>query len=119
MDFSGAPVVPLFPQIGPNLPPANPQVGTTRAPIEIRPGTDLPGEISGRPFSGHAFDRMQERGIPPSVVMDTILGGRQSPGTRPNATQYYDPVNNTTIVVNSTTVNVVTVRNGPPSNSRP
>lgn len=114
---SGAPVIPLFPRIGPTLPPANPQVGTTRAPIEIRPGTNLLGEINGRPFSGHAFDRMQGRGLPPSAVMDALLGGRPSPGSRPNTTQHYDPVNNITVVTNSTTGNVITVRNGPPSNT--
>lgn len=112
---SGAPGIPLFPRIGPSLPPAYPQVGTTRAPIEVLWGTNSPGEISGRPFSGHAFDRMQERGIPPSVVINTLFVGRTSPGNLPNITQYFEPVNNVTVVVNSTTGNVVTVRNGPPS----
>jgi hypothetical protein len=114
---SGAPVIPLFPRIGPTLPPANPQVGTTRNPIEIRPGTNSPGEFGGVPFSGHAFDRTQGRGIPPSVVTNTIFTGRPSPGSRPNTTQYFDPVNNVTVVVNSTTGNVITIRNGPPSNT--
>jgi RHS repeat-associated protein len=108
---------PLFPRIGPTLPPANPPVGTTRNPIEIRPGTNSPGEFGGVPFSGHSFDRTQGRGIPPSVVTNTILTGRPSPGSRPNTTQYYDPVNNVTVVVNSTTGNVITIRNGPPSNT--
>ena len=76
----GAPVIPLFPRIGPTLPPANPQVGTTRNPIEIRRGTNSPGEFGGVPFSGHAFDRTQGRGIPPSVVINTIFNGRPSPG---------------------------------------
>ncbi|WP_284415094.1 RHS repeat-associated core domain-containing protein [Acidovorax sp. SUPP2539] len=114
---SGAPVIPIFPRIGPTLPPPNPQVGTTRAPVEVRPGSNLPGEINGRSFSGHAFDRMQGRGLPPSAVIDTLLYGRQNPGSRPNTTQFHDPVNNITVVTNSTTGNVITVRNGPPSNS--
>ena len=113
----GAPVIPLFPRMGQTLPPANPQVGTTRAPIEVRPGTNLPGEVNGRPFSGHAFDRMQGRSRPPSAVIDALLSGRQNPGSRPNTTQHYDPVNNITVVTNSTTGNVITVRNGPPSNT--
>ena len=114
---TGPSAQPMFPRIGPTLPPANPQVGTVRNPIEIRPGTNLPGEFNGVPFSGHSFDRTQGRGIPPSVVIDTILTGRSTPGSRPNTTQYYDPVNNVTVVVNATTGNVITLRPGPPSNS--
>jgi hypothetical protein len=40
----------------------------------------LPGEINGRPYSGHAFDRMQGRGIPPSAVEDAIANGEARPG---------------------------------------
>jgi RHS repeat-associated protein len=42
-------------------------VGSLRSPIEIRPGTNPPGAYGGQPFSGHAFDRLQGRGIPPSA----------------------------------------------------
>ncbi|WCM86433.1 hypothetical protein [Acidovorax sp. NCPPB 3576] len=77
----------------------------------------MPGEINSRPFSEHAFDRMQGRGVYPSAVIDTLLYGRQNPGSRPNTTQFHDPVNNITVVTNSITGNVITVRNGPPSNS--
>jgi RHS repeat-associated protein len=115
----GGPVVPMFPRIGPTLPPANPQVGTTRNPIEIPRGTNAPGQFGGVPFSGHAFDRTQGRGIPPSVVTNTIFTGQRSPGSLPNTTQYYDRVNNVTVVVNSTTGNVITIRNGPPSTTCP
>jgi len=45
-----APVIPLFPRIGPTLPPANPQVGTIRNPVEIRLGTNSPGEFGGGAF---------------------------------------------------------------------
>jgi RHS repeat-associated protein len=108
------PVQPMFPRIGPTY---QPPPATTRNPIEIRPGTNSPGEFGGVPFSGHAFDRVQGRGIPASVITNTIFTGRPSPGSRPNTTQYYDPVNNVTVVVNSTTGNVITIRNGPPSNT--
>jgi RHS repeat-associated protein len=96
-------------------PPSVAPVGRGGAPVEIRPGTNLPGEVGGRTYSGHAFDRMQGRGLVPSVIENTILLGRPSPGSRPNTTQYYDPINNTTVVVNSTTGRVITVRQGPPS----
>ena len=38
------------------------------------------GTVNGRNYSGHAFDRMQERGLAPSVVEDTIRRGSQSHG---------------------------------------
>jgi RHS repeat-associated protein len=105
---------PMFPRIGPTY---QPLPAITRSPIEIRPGTNSPGEFGGVPFSGHALDHVQGRGIPASVITNTIFAGRPSPGSRPNTTQYYDPVNNVTVVVNSTTGNVITIRNGPPSST--
>lgn len=39
-----------------------------------------PETIGGRPYSGHALDRMEERGLVPSVVEDTIARGAQSAG---------------------------------------
>jgi RHS repeat-associated protein len=111
------PTQPLYPSIGSSRPTS--PVGSTRSPIEVRPGTNSSGEVGGRSFSGHSFDRTQGRGIPPSVVLDTILVGRPSPGSRPNTTQYYNPTNNVTVVVNSSTGNVITVRNGPPSSTCP
>ncbi len=108
---------PVFPPLG--TPSPTSPVGNTRSPIEVRPGTNSSGDVGGQPFSGHAFDWMQGRGIPPSAVTNTVLTGQRSPGSRPGTTQYYDPVNNVTVVVNSTTGNVITVRNGPPSQTCP
>jgi RHS repeat-associated protein len=62
-----------------------------------------PTTIGGRPFSGHAIDQMQARGIPPSVVENTIQHGRPFPGNTPGTTGYYDPVNNVRVITNSTT----------------
>jgi hypothetical protein len=73
-----------------------------------------PTTIGGRPFSGHAIDQMQVRGIPPSVVENTIQHGRPFPGNTPGTTGYYDPVNNVRVITNSTTGNVVTVIPGAP-----
>ena len=55
---------------------AAPPVGSKRSPIEIQPGTNAPANIDGRDYTGHALDRMQGRGIPPSVVNDTIANGQ-------------------------------------------
>jgi RHS repeat-associated protein len=41
-------------------------------PINIADGTNAPGKVYGRSYSGHAFDRMQGRGIPPSAVEEAI-----------------------------------------------
>ena len=36
--------------------------------------------IGGRPYSGHALDRMQQRGLVPSVVEETIANGTKTAG---------------------------------------
>jgi Domain of unknown function (DUF4258) len=41
---------------------------------------NAPDVIGGRPYSGHALDRMQERGLVPSVVEDTISRGAGASG---------------------------------------
>jgi len=41
---------------------------------------NAPGTVSGRDYSGHAFDRMQERGLTPSVIEDTIQRGTSTAG---------------------------------------
>jgi hypothetical protein len=57
---------------------------------------------------------MQARGIPPSVVENTIQHGQPYPGNTPGTTVYYDPVNNVRVVTNNTTGNVITVIPGAP-----
>ena len=37
----------------------------------------------GRDYSGHAFDRMQERGVTPSVVENAIKNGERTLGNQP------------------------------------
>ena len=55
-------------------------VGRRGSPIRIDPGTNIPTEINGTQYTGHALDQMQGRGIPPSVVQNTIDVGTTSPG---------------------------------------
>jgi hypothetical protein len=43
--------------------------------------------IGGRLYSGHALDRLQERGAVPSVVEDIISSGTRSPGRYPGTTE--------------------------------
>ena len=95
-------------------PPASAPVGSSRSPIEIQPRTNEPATIGNTPFSGHAIDRMQGRGIPPSAVTDTILNGQTSPGKEPGTTAHYSPANNLTVFTNDATGNAITIHKGHP-----
>ncbi|RCV85956.1 DUF637 domain-containing protein, partial [Billgrantia montanilacus] len=66
--------------------------------------------IAGREYSGHALDRMQDRGIMPSVVEDTIRNGQSYP-SRGGTTVFHSPENNISVVVNGQG-DVVTTRYG-------
>jgi RHS repeat-associated protein len=60
--------------------PASTPVGRLGSPLEVTPGTNAPTTIGGRAYTGHALDRMQGRGLTPSVVEDTIATGGKTPG---------------------------------------
>ncbi len=104
-----------------NAPPrtANYPVGSSRSQFQVLPKAQQPGgNVCGRNFSGHAFDLMQARGIPPSVVNNTITTGSEYLGKTSSTSQYYSVVINVTIVVNHNTGNTVSVRWGLPSGLR-
>jgi uncharacterized Zn-binding protein involved in type VI secretion len=73
-----------------------------------------PTRIGGRDYSGHALDQMQNRGVMPSVVENTINPRNRFPGKKAGTTMYYDAVNNVRVIVNSETGRVVTVIRGAP-----
>ena len=73
---------------------------------------NAPTTIGGRDYSGHALDRMQGRGLTPTVVDDAIQHGRPRPG-RGGTTVYHSGVNNVTVVVNRDG-RVITLRRGAP-----
>ena len=75
-----------------------------------QPIRNEPGAVSGRNYSGHAFDRMQDRGIMPSVIENTVKVGVTTP-SRFGSSVHYDPVNNLTVVVNAQG-KVITVMHG-------
>lgn len=64
-----------------------------------QPVRNIATEINGRKYSGHALDRMQDRGIMPSVVENTIRTGQQM-GSRDGKTSYYDSKNNVKVIIN-------------------
>lgn len=66
--------------------------------------------IAGRHFSKHAIDRMQDRGILPSVVENAISNGKPTP-SRGGTTIHYDATNKVSVVTNKSG-GVVTVTYG-------
>lgn len=107
----------FYPNLG-SAPPrtASYPVGNSTSQFQVPPRAQQPGgRVCGRDYSGHAFDQMQARGIPPSVVSNTIGTGAWYPGNSASTSQYYSVVNDVTVIVNHNTGNTVTVRWGPPS----
>jgi hypothetical protein len=92
--------------------PAEP-VGRSGQPINIAPGNNPPATIDGVDYSGHSLDQMQGRGVPPSVIQNTINVGQSFP-TGAGTVGYFDPVNNVRVIVSTTTGKVVTVIPGKP-----
>lgn len=71
--------------------------------------------ISGREYAGHALDQMQNRGLMPSVIENTISQGTTFP-TKPGTgtTGFYDSVNRVRVITDSVSGRVVTVITGAP-----
>lgn len=68
--------------------------------INIPRGTNASGAVGGRPYSGHAFDQMQGRGITPSVVDDAI-NDRVMVSGADGSSIFYSSANNISVVVSS------------------
>ena len=77
-----------------------------------QPVRNTPTTINGRDFTGHALDQMQNRGLTPSVVENTIRAGKPSAGSLPGRTRYYDPVNDVTVITDSASGRVITTHPG-------
>jgi RHS repeat-associated protein len=70
---------------------------------------NAPGTVGGREFSGHAFDRMQERGFVPSVIENAIQHGAATPGSAAGTLRHFDPMNKFNVITDATTGRVITV----------
>ena len=92
-------------------PPASTPVGQSGSPLGTVQGNTAT-TIGDNTFSGHALDEMQRDGIPPSVVSNAIQNGTQIAGKEAGTTAFHDTVNNITVIVNSTTQNIITVSRG-------
>jgi hypothetical protein len=93
-----------------SMPPASAPMGSLRAPLKAPrgPSRNAPGEIDGRPISGHAIDQMQNRGITPNVVDQAVKSNQQFP-ERDGTVRFYDPINNISVLVNPITGNIISV----------
>lgn len=67
--------------------------------MDVRRGTNAAGEVNGRPYSGHAFDQMQGRGITPSVVDDAIENGQVLGRSAGDRVIHYSQPSNVSVVV--------------------
>lgn len=76
-------------------------VGSKDFELKVVDGTNKSTYINGREYSGHALDRMQGRGLYPSVVEDAIHNGTMSFGKTPG-----------TYTFNTRTITGVTNENG-------
>jgi hypothetical protein len=81
--------------------------GRRGSPLDVAPGTNSSAMIGGRDYSGHALDRMQGRGVPPSAVEDAIQNGASKPGNQPDTTVHTGE--NGVTVVTGSRGNVITV----------
>lgn len=97
-------------------PPASAPMGSRSCQMNqpknpsYQPVRNSPTKIDGRDYSGHALDRMQDRGITPTVVDNTIKTGTKT--TKGSENIFYDQVNDVTVVTDSNTGRVVTVMHG-------
>lgn len=93
---------------------ASSPVGSARSPMNVVEGTNAPGQVMGRPYTGHAFDRMQGRGLTPTVVEDTVQTGASAAGNRAGTLTHFSETNNVTVVTDAASGRVITVRRGSP-----
>lgn len=82
--------------------------GTELKNTEYQEVRNNPTIIQERKYSAHALDQMQNLGIPPSVVEQTIKNGKTFP-TKAGTTGYYDSINNVRVIVSAETEQVITV----------
>lgn len=77
---------------------------------EYQKSRNAASNIDGTDFSGHSLDRLQDRGIPISVVKEAINHGVKS-DLGNGISKYHDAKNNIGVIVNNEG-KVITVRYG-------
>jgi hypothetical protein len=75
--------------------------GRRYAPLDYAPYQKIRNSqtiINGRKYSGHALDRMQDRGYTPSVI-ENVLNTGKAQISELGVVNYYDPINRIKVVV--------------------
>jgi len=92
-------------------PPASTIVGSRSTQMGVALGRSVNSDtvIGGRMYVGHALDRMMGRGVPPSVVENTIRVGQRFPGRTPDRTVFRDVRNSVQVIVETSSGRVITV----------
>ena len=75
--------------------------GSRRSPLDYAPFQKVrntPININGREYNAHALDRMQDRGLFPSVIENSIMKGKSSLDKVPGRIQYYDSTNKIRVI---------------------
>ncbi len=78
----------------------------------LQPVRNSPTTISGRDYTGHALDQMQNRGVMPSVVENAVQTGRVTPGNTPGTSVFFDAANQVRVVTDTASGRVITVIRG-------
>ena len=78
---------------------------------KYQPSKNVVTDINGHLYRGHALDQMQNRGIPPSVVENTIEKGEIVNVDKNLGTiEFYDPINKIKVVTNEREEIVTVIR---------
>ncbi len=75
--------------------------GSKQTPLNYAPYQKIRNESSiiyGRKYTGHALDRMQDRGFMPSVIENAIKNNTRAPNKFAGRVQFYDSTNNISVV---------------------
>ncbi len=87
-------------------------MGSKRMQLQYAPFQKLslnnPTTIDGINYSGHAIDKMQNTGILPSVVKNTLKKGIVRKGATAKSLQYFDKTNNISVIIDKKSGNIVT-----------
>lgn len=96
-----------------SAPTGSRQIGMTNPGARLGQARNTDGIINGRAYTGHALDQMQDRGIMPSVIENTINAQNFiGLGSAPQTHSYYDSTNRIGVSVDIDTGRVVTTFHG-------
>jgi hypothetical protein len=79
---------------------------------------NAPEIINGRLYTGHALDRMEQYGLVPEVIENTIRIGDWAEVEDKGVTTFYDAINDVRVIVANDTGNIITAGFGIPSNMK-